>query len=162
LDWEKEYGIDRYKYFTTVWNIPAKTIVKKNSGLRKMLLVLKKKYRITLVSDAPKIWINNVLQELKVIDLFKRNIFTGEGNTRKGFGNAYNKVMKFYKLKAADCIAVGDQEKTDIIPAKKIGMLTVYISSSNKDSKLSDINMNKINLLPIKLNNFYKKNLRKS
>ncbi len=136
LGLEKEYGINRYKYFNTVWDIPAGKVVRKDNDLRQTLISLSKKYRLTLVSDAPKVWINNVLKELKVSDIFKNNIFSGEGDMRKGFGNAYQRILKKYKTKPRDCISVGDQEKTDIIPAKKLGMITIFVNE-NKCSTIA-------------------------
>jgi len=151
---EKEHGLDRYDYFNTVWDIPARTVVRKTTATRKALMALKGKYRLALVSDAPKVWINNVLKELKVKDLFSNNIYSGEGNRRKGFGNAFNRIIKDYKISPKDCIAVGDQENTDIIPAKKLGMLTVYVGRFNNSSQ-ADIGIKAINMLPAKLNRYY-------
>lgn len=134
---EKEFGIDRYDYFNTVWDIPARGIVKRFPQLAEMLEALRKEYRFALVSDAPRVWINNVLAELDIQSFFRRSIFSGEGNMRKGFGNAFRKVAKALKANPKDCISVGDQEETDILPAKALGMLSVLIHC-NKRSRIAD------------------------
>lgn len=135
---EEKFKIDRYIYFNAVWNISAKEYIKINSVLRLQLIAIKNNFDLALVSDAPRIWIKNVLKELKIEDIFiDNNIFSGEGDTRKEFGNAFNKIIKTLNIKPEYCIAVGDQEKTDIIPAKKIGMTTILISKKNK-SKIAD------------------------
>lgn len=133
----KEYGLDRYDYFNTVWDISARGIVKKNQGLKKMLLLLSKTYNLAVVSDAPKVWIKNVLKTLSVQDIFRDNVFSGEGNRRKGVGNAFGAVIKARGVSPADCIVVGDQEETDIIPAKRIGTRTIFVHPT-KRSRLAD------------------------
>lgn len=98
------------------------------------LLKLKRQYRLVILSDAPKIWIHNVLIELQIIDIFKNAIFSGEGDLRKGSENAFSNIVKLLKVKPRDCIAVGDQERTDIIPAKKLGMRTIFVHRKNVSS----------------------------
>lgn len=150
---EKEYRLSRYDYFNVVWNIPARGIVKKNPNLRKVLLELQKTYTLTLVSDAPQAWIKNVLTALSVEDIFHRSVFSGEGNQRKGFGNVFSALIRKYKVRPADCVAVGDQEKTDIVPAKKLGMRTVFVHPSTR-SLVADANIKSIRELLSTLNFF--------
>ena len=140
---EKKYGIDRFDYFETVWNLSAQGLVQKSPLIRPLLLQLRKKYRLALVSEAPRVWIKRVLKELEILDIFQNNIFSGEGSNRKGFGNAFSKIAKIFKVKPTDCITVGDQEKTDIIPAQKIGMKAIYISS-NKIFSVADASIRSI------------------
>ncbi len=132
---EKEFGIDKNNYFNIVWNIPAKGIVAKNSRLRKFLLGLKTKYSCAIVSDAPIIWINNVLKELNIKDIFKDNIYSGEGKIRKKFGNSFQFVASELKFNPKNCIVVGDQEDTDVIQAKKNGMTAVLVSDKKRLTK---------------------------
>ncbi|KKU68209.1 MAG: HAD superfamily hydrolase [Parcubacteria group bacterium GW2011_GWA2_47_16] len=140
---EKEYGLSRYDYFNTVWDIPTRGIVKKNPDLRKVLLELQKTYELALVSDAPQVWIKNVLTALSVEDIFRTSVFSGEGGRRKGFGNAFLAVVQKYKIRPADCVAVGDQEETDILPAKKLGMRTIFVHPT-KLSLVADVNIKSI------------------
>lgn len=152
---EKEFGIDRYDYFNTVWDIPARGIVRKAQSLRKTLLALKKKYNLALVSDAPRVWINNVLEEMRVQDLFHNNIFSGEGNRRKEFNNAFSSLTRALKIHPHNCIVVGDQEHTDIIPAKKLGMRTIFVYHI-EHSRVADANIKYISELPLALKKILK------
>ena len=129
---EKEYGIDRYDYFNKVWNISAKKFINKNSSLRDLLLKINGNYDYILVSDAPRIWVNNVLEELEIYDLFEGKIYSGEGNQRKSFGNFFQYVADKLGYDAINCIVIGDQENTDIIPAKKNGMNAILIMDRAK------------------------------
>jgi len=139
---EEKYGLDRYKYFNTVWDLPAKDFISPNPALRKTLVRLKKDFELVVLSDAPKIWINKILKELKIDDLFK-NIFSGEGDVRKEFNNAFENIVKKLKVKPENCIVFGDQEKTDIIPASNIGIKTVFVNRYKKSDK-ADYNISNI------------------
>ncbi|MFA5154982.1 MAG: HAD family hydrolase [Patescibacteria group bacterium] len=140
---EKEFKLDRHDYFRTVWNIPARLVVSKERNLRRSLLALSKCYRLIIISDAPLVWIKNVLIELGVYDIFRGRIFSGESDNRKGFQSAFPYIIKSLKLKPRDCISVGDQESSDIIPAKKLGLKTVFINQLKK-STLADFNVKSI------------------
>ena len=145
---EKKFGVNRCDYFNKVWDIQAKDYINaKNCKLRKVLLEIQNDFDLLLLSDAPKIWIEKVLKELKINDIFKNKILSGEGNTRKIFGNAFEKVAKNLKVKPENCIVVGDQEKTDIIPAKKLKMKTIFVNQ-NRHCDLADYNIK--NILEIK------------
>ncbi|MEK9175330.1 MAG: HAD family hydrolase [Patescibacteria group bacterium] len=132
---EKEYGLSRSQYFNYVWNLPPKLFIKKQPSLRKKIINWNKYFCILLLSDSPKVWIENVLKELGIFDLFQDKIISGEGNNRKIFINVFPKIITDYKIMAKDCLVVGDQEETDIIPAKNIGMTTVFVSNNKKSEK---------------------------
>jgi FMN phosphatase YigB (HAD superfamily) len=51
---------------------------------------------------------------------------------------------------------VGDQENTDIIPAKKLGINTIYINKNTK-SEFADVNLVDINNLEKEIINLFKK-----
>jgi putative hydrolase of the HAD superfamily len=152
---EKELGLNRNDYFQFVWNIPARLVVRKEKNLRRNLLDLRKYYRLIIISDAPLVWVKNVLVALGVYDIFRNNIFSGEGNNRKGTKNAFPYIIKLLNLRPDRCISIGDQENTDIIPAKKLGLKTVFINQSQKSGH-ADFSVKSINeftnlLLNIKL-----------
>ena len=142
---ENEFKIDRYDYFNSVWNINAKKYVKFDSTISAFLLELQKNFDLVLLSDAPVIWISRVLDYLGIMEIFKNNIFSGEGDARKEFGNAFEKICKTMNIKVNRCIVIGDQEETDIIPAKKIGMKAVFIGKSK--NSIADYTINNIHEL---------------
>lgn len=140
---EKKYNLDRYEYFNTVWDISAKDFIQQNDKLSIILNKYKDKFIFAILSDAPRIWINNVLAELKVKELFADNIFSGEGDSRKGFNNAFENILATFEIKPKDCLVFGDQEETDIIPAKKLGLKTVLVNQTGQ-SKEADYNVDSI------------------
>lgn len=145
---EKEYNLPRNDYFETTWDIDPKKFVKPDARLKRTLSALSRaKFAFFLVSDAPHVWIEAVLNELGITRYFQNRIFSGEGNKRKGFGNAFRNVIKQRSLNPKSCIAIGDQENTDIIPAKKLGMKTVRVSNRKVESQADLLirNINEIN-----------------
>lgn len=144
---ERSYGIDRYEYFDAVWNIPARGIVASAPYTRKILRELRRSFVLALVSDAPHIWVTNVLSALRVQEVFGERIFSGEGDQRKGFGNAFSSVARRLKVRPRHCIVVGDQERTDIVPAKRLGMRAVFVHRTRR-SRAADANVTSIRELP--------------
>lgn len=133
---EEKFDIDRRDYFSSVWNIPAKNYIKKGSATEKALLEdASKRFILVLLSDAPRIWVDNVLEEIGVKDIFDDNIFSGEGDERKGFKNAFDRVFKKFKTGPKNCIIFGDQENVDILPAVEIGMKTVFVNDKEKSNR---------------------------
>lgn len=141
---EKKYGVNRIEYFKNVWNLKPKDLVKPAPELRSFLSrLIDRGYYIVLVSDAPRVWITNVLRYLEIDDLFDGKIFSGESDNRKAFANKINNLMKILNYQPKDCIVVGDQEKTDIIPAKKSGATAVFVNSQ-KESKFADYSIKSV------------------
>lgn len=141
---EKKFGINRYDYFNEVWNISAENYINaKSYKLRETLLEVQNGFDLLLLSDAPKIWIEKVLKELKIYNIFKGKILSGEGDIRKIFHNAFEKIIENLKIKPENCIVVGDQEKIDIIPAKKLGMKTIFVNQ-DKNCSMADYNIKNI------------------
>lgn len=151
---EKKYRLNRYEYFNYVWNINPKSYINKSNDLENILIRLNKDYEFLLMSDSPKIWIVNVLKMLGIETFFKGKILSGEGNKRKIFGNRYDDILNKHNIVSADVIVVGDQETTDIAPAKKIGLKTIFINQSKK-SKLADVNIKSINNIESAINFIY-------
>lgn len=140
---EKEYDISRDEYFNYTWNVNPQGIVEPNDDLRSMLGEISKEHDFIILSDAPIIWIKNVLTFLNIFDLFENKIYSGESDRRKANSNAYEFIITSLGKKPEECIAVGDQEESDIIPAKNLGITTIYINSIEK-SKVSDYSIENI------------------
>lgn len=140
---EKKFGLERGDYFEKVWDIPAKKYIKVIPGLKPMLEKVKKSFEIALLSDAPAIWVKNVLNELKIRSLFGEKVFSGEGKDRKNFGNAFEHVISSCGFKPENCVIFGDQEETDIIPAREYGLISVFVGYGRK-SAFADYNIGAI------------------
>ncbi len=150
---EELYQIPKKTYFDNVWNIKAKNIIKYDKRLNNLVTKLKIKFNVLVVSDAPIVWIINALKEMKIYSLLKNNIISGEGKYRKGLGNQFARILKIYNLKPDKCIAVGDQEKSDIIPAYNLGIRTIFVSKVQSEyADYTTLNINNIYKIITKLN----------
>lgn len=133
---EDLYSIDRQKYFNFTWDLPASDFIKYDPVLAKRISVLVPYFNLILLSDAPNIWITRVLQEMELQHVFCK--FSGEGDIRKGLGNAFDYLVAEKKIIPQHSISFGDQLHTDILPAKKLGFKTVLVSQ-NVESCSADL-----------------------
>jgi HAD superfamily hydrolase (TIGR01549 family) len=126
---EERFHITRDEYFRSVWDINPEAFVDPAAGLRDMLSRLHPRYAMVILSDAPRIWIDRVLNFCNVADFFEQHIISGEGDRRKNRGNALEYVVERFKVSPSSCIVIGDQEETDIIPARAFGMRAIRVSA---------------------------------
>lgn len=125
---EREYGIDRYEYFAYTWDFQPELYVERDDDIRETLEQLRG--RIALLTAAPRIWAIRTLAFLSLEDLFEGRIFTGEPDLRKPNPEAFRTVVRTLMSSPDLTFSIGDQEETDIVPAKTIGMKTLFIGST--------------------------------
>ncbi len=87
---------------------------------------LKKKYKLAILSDAPKFqaWIR--LASMGIQNKFDIVATFNDTRIRKPGIKPFMYVLKKLKLKPEECVMVGDSLKRDIAPAKKLGFKTVF------------------------------------
>ena len=126
---EKEHGIDRMLFFNTLWDVEVEKFVPKNPALKELFSRLNG--NVAILTNAPRIWADKVLKHLEIFDLVNPLIFTGEGDVRKPNPQQFIQVCQALDVEAKNVCSIGDQEESDIIPAKKLGMKTVIVGKSN-------------------------------
>ncbi len=96
---------------------------------------LKKKYKLAILSDAPKIqaWIRLVAMGIQ--DNFDIVITYDETRKKKPDPKPFLYILKKLKLKPEECVMVGDSLKRDIAPAKKLGFKTVFAKYGGSKEK---------------------------
>ena len=124
---EKEFGIDRSEYFVFTWNLEAEEFIDTNELLLPTLQELT--IRSGVLTAAPRVWAEKALAFLQIRTLFGDALFTGDPNIRKPDPEAFQQLARFWKLKPSQILAIGDQEQTDILPAKSLGMHTLRIAT---------------------------------
>jgi putative hydrolase of the HAD superfamily len=87
---------------------------------------LRKKYKLAILSDAPKIqaWIR--LAAMQIQDKFDIVVTFDDTKAKKPSKKPFLCVLKKLKLKPEECVMIGDSLKRDIAPANKLGFKTVF------------------------------------
>jgi len=87
---------------------------------------LKKKYKLAILSDAPKIqaWIR--LAAMQIQDKFDIVITFDETKSKKPTLKPFLYILKKLRLRPEECVMIGDSLKRDIAPAKRLGFKTVF------------------------------------
>jgi len=90
------------------------------------LIELKKRYKIAIISDAPRIeaWLR--LVTMKIDDFFDAVVTAADVRKKKTYGAPFNAALKALNVKAEEALMVGDRISRDIEPAKKLGIKTCY------------------------------------
>ncbi len=133
LGMEKEFGINRYDWFENTWQVdPTKVIKVFDSRLVEKIQNLP--YKIVLLTAAPKVWTEIVLEYLGLKLAFGDNIVTGESDIRKPNKSAFLNAAEKISILPQNIVSIGDQEKTDILPAKNLGMKTIRIGDGESEA----------------------------
>lgn len=141
---EKTYGIDRYRYFAATWDLDPKEYIEPNENL--IPIMEQVKGRAVVLTSAPFVWAKNALRYLGVGQYLEGAVFTGEGDIRKPNPEAFKQALAFFNCLPKQVFSIGDQEQTDIIPAKALGMKTIFIGG---ESTVADYSIKDINYLTI-------------
>jgi len=116
---------------------------------------LKKKYKLAILSDAPRMqaWIRLVAMNIQ--DKFDIVVTFDDTKTRKPNRKPFLCVLKKLGLNPEECLMVGDSLKKDIAPAKKLGFRTAFakygLNTTEKAKVRPDYVMNNIKDLLKKL-----------
>ncbi len=122
---ETEYGIGRSDYFGFVWNVDPSRYITVDEELRELMRSIQCKK--ALLTTAPQVWANKVLQRLSIDDQFD-GLWFGDGDIRKPDRRAYSQVTDSLNVKPERTLIVEDEPKY-LKPAKELGMTTLLIGS---------------------------------
>lgn len=123
---EKEFGIDRSEYFSRTWSLPVEKFIEPSPALAKELQSIRT--HSAVLTAAPKVWAEKALRFLEIREHFGEAVFTGDPDVRKPHPRAFRQVAEYWNLSPEQIVSIGDQERTDILPAKSIGMQTLRIA----------------------------------
>jgi len=123
----KRYNIPRAEYLNYAWDIEPKDIVKnweQSGDSIKRFFDKDPEAKFLLLTSAPRIWADRVLELAGVRGLFEQE-FTAENYTTK------QTVFKMLagRYDPSRVISIGDQEHSDILPARALGMQTKLVTS---------------------------------
>jgi len=129
VDWKiLSYGVVAYRKARQDYLKPC-------PGTKKTLAKLEKKYKLALVSDAPKIKVWLRLASIDIVEYFDVVITFDDTYSLKHQFFPYEMALKALKVKPEECLMVGDNPERDITGAKKLGMKTCLATYSYLWSK---------------------------
>lgn len=128
----EKYNLTRNDIFEKTWNIDPKNIIRESEDAINAITLLKQSgKRLFLLTSAPRIWMNNVLNELNLNGVFERKI-SGEDFQTKG--EIFESLVNEFNPNSI--ISIGDQISTDILPARKFGINTFFVTKPSDLLKL--------------------------
>lgn len=140
---EREFGISRQEYFAQTWDLDPSEFMETSQELVETIAALNVKSGI--LSAAPKVWVERVLNFLQLSSIFGEAIFTGDPDIRKPNPKAFEQLATFWQLSPQAILAIGDQEETDILPARSLGMMTARVGKDLNTS--ADLRADNITIL---------------
>lgn len=128
----ERYNLTRSDIFENTWNVDPKNIIQESSDALNAILLLKQSgKRLFLLTSAPKIWMDNVLSELNLNNVFERKI---SGENFKTKEEVFRSLSE--EFNPSSLISIGDQLATDILPANKFGINTFLVKKPSDLLKL--------------------------
>lgn len=107
--------------------------------IKHILSELSKKYILVILSNGNKEIKIRELKNNNCLDLFKE-VFTHEDtNYQKPDPRAFDFILKKYNLKSQEAVSIGNSLSMDILPAKQIGIKTIWLYNTKPDKILSHL-----------------------
>ena len=130
-------GLGKYAIQEVIDSIDKSKYLKRDLDLIRLFNNLKH-YKHIIVSNSTKTSIGKTLKTLGLKkDLFKAIITKEDVSTYKPSLEPFLKALGILGAKAKECVSIGDINKSDIIPARKLGMKTVFVWGKSKYADVS-------------------------
>lgn len=101
-----------------------------------VLIELKKKYKLAIISDAPRMraWLR--LVTMNIDDFFDVVITAADVRKKKTYAAPFRAALKALKVKPEEALMIGDMIKRDIKVAGKLGIKTCYARYGETKKKM--------------------------
>lgn len=119
------YNLSRKEVFDNTWNVEPQNILIDYENSKDIIDKIKtQNKKLILLTTAPQVWQQRVFSRLGITGMFSE-IYTGED-----FENNKDEMLPIIQSKHSQetILSIGDQLESDILPAKKLGMLTYHVS----------------------------------
>ena len=128
-------GTTRHEVLHEIWGgLEPSLVIKNYSTSQNVIATLSDRSTLFLVTAAPRIWANKALDYMSLRQYFEV-ILTLEDYWASKW-EAFGKIQASSQIPFDKLISIGDQEHSDIIPARELGMATLHVSSPQDLSKL--------------------------
>jgi epoxide hydrolase-like predicted phosphatase len=105
-----------------------------NKKTIRLIKKLKKEYKVGLLSNHIEDWLEEIIQKRKLDKLFDVIVTSYGSKLAKPDIKIFKEIVKKLKVKPQECIFI-DDIKTNIPPAKKLGMKTILFKNLNQTKK---------------------------
>ena len=134
-------GLGKYAIQKVIDSIEKSKYLKRDSRLIQLFENLNH-YKHTIITNSIRSSIKETLKTLGLDEnLFEAIITKEDVSAYKPNSEPFLKVLKILGAKPEECVSIGDVENSDIIPAKKLGMKTIFVwgKSSRADASVPTI-----------------------
>ncbi|MDD9953204.1 MAG: HAD family hydrolase [Candidatus Woesearchaeota archaeon] len=125
-----EFGVDRMTNLEWVAEIDPRNFLQKDERLQQMIASLAASYKLGVITNILE---KNFLAILDALGVPKEQfsyLVTADKVTKsKPYPEPFEKAVALAGVAPEECVYVGDSLKKDLIPAKNIGMKTVWVSA---------------------------------
>lgn len=132
------FGLDGEKIFQDVWDrIALGKYVTKDERLVRLIALLKKKYRLFIISNGTG---RQIERKLKYLGLnyhdFDPRIYCYDQGWVKPEPAPFLAAIESLKLKPEEIVYVGDREDVDIEGAQAVGMKTIFVGGQSQSAEV--------------------------
>ena len=106
---------------------------------------LKKDYKVGILSNNVKSWVDKTLKNYKIENLFDALIISSKVGARKPDAVIYYEALKRLSVKPEESVFIADELSEDLVPATGLGMKTIWLKTKERhwwqenDEKVSKI-----------------------
>lgn len=90
---------------------------------------LKKDYKVGLITNNVQEWIERVLKNYKIENLFDAIIVSSEVGARKPDAKIFYTALKAFSVKPEQTVFISDEVAEDLVAAKGCGMKTIWLDT---------------------------------
>lgn len=128
-------GTTRHEVLNEIWGrLDLVWVIKNHNISQNIIPILSGWSRLFLVTAAPRIWANKALEYMSLRQYFQAILTLEDYWSSKG--EAFARIQASSWIPFGKLISIGDQEHSDILPAKELGMQALHVSGPQDLSKL--------------------------
>ncbi|MBS3126746.1 HAD family hydrolase [Candidatus Woesearchaeota archaeon] len=113
-----------------MWN-KSWMLAKPYEETEEVLTKLKKEYKLILVSNTDNIGVDKVLEKYNLRRFFDHIFLSYDVGLLKTDPSFFKKVLEESKIRAGECMMVGDSIQSDILAAEQVGMRAILVDRKN-------------------------------
>lgn len=134
-----ELGIDGEEFFVNAFNrLDLTQLVSKDEKLTDLIVKLKKKYKVGMISNTHRSIAKKKLEALGLsLRMFHPLITTYELDVYKPDPAPFLKVLEVAGCSPEESVYIGDSVENDIMGAKGVGMKTILVWGESPEADLS-------------------------